>query len=115
MLPDRKLGKASQNAWGAGTDRRWGSDRERTAAEAVVVWSHSPATPIRYKVLDISEGGLRIHSPLPLREGATGQLVSLLPSGSCMNREYQVVWCRKSSADDAVALGGYEAGLRFAA
>ena len=114
MLPDRKLGSAGQNNWGASTDRRWGSDRERSDAEAVVIWAHSQATPIRYRLLDASEGGLRIHSSLPLREGASGNVVSLLPSGTCMNREFQVVWCRKCAASDTAAPGGYEAGLRFA-
>jgi hypothetical protein len=114
MLPDRKLGSArpSASTWIAPADRRHGSDRVEVNAEAVVVWSHAPGVPVRYRALDISPGGMRVRSTLPLREGMIGTLLSLLPGGAAPNQAFQVVWCKRCN-DESGALSGYEAGLRF--
>ena len=114
MLPDRKLGSSrpSNATWIAPADRRDGTDRVEVSGEAVVVWSHAPGVPVRYRTLDLSAGGMRIRSTLPLREGMIGSLLSLLPGGATPNQPFQVVWCKRCN-DESGALSGYEAGLRF--
>jgi hypothetical protein len=111
MLPDRKLGARNRtaSAWNLAKDRRPATARVAVTGELLVAWSHAAESPIRYVVLDMSEGGARIASTLPLREGMTGTVLSLLPSGTPIQRKFQLMWCRPGTGPAS----GYEAGLRF--
>ena len=80
----------------------------RTRAELVVRWHHDMLTAIRYRVLDISEGGARIVTSAPLIEGMTGTAVTLLPKGTPINRLCSVCWSRPPALS-----GAFEVGLRF--
>lgn len=88
---------------------RRSGDRLPYPAELVLIWNHDPGTRIRYRVIDASDGGCRIHSSLPLIEGMTGMALKLLPEGAAVNRPVMVVWNGPSRDDD----DGHEAGLRF--
>ncbi len=91
------------------TDDRRRSPRASSSAELVVRWHHDPNTPIRYRVLDVGEGGVRILSGIPLLRGMSGTAVKLLPDGESINRPCSVSWARPP------ALGGpFEIGLDFA-
>ena len=91
------------------TDDRRRSPRAQTRAELVVRWHHDPDTPIRYPVLDVGDGGVRILSGLPLLRGMSGTAVKMLPDGESINRPCSVSWARPP------AVGGpFEIGLNFA-
>lgn len=108
MLPQRKLGSAlGPNAqWLKPSERRFNNGRVPVNGEVLIAWSHAKDAPLRYRILDISEGGMRIHSLLPLHEGMTGVALSLLPSATALNRNFQIMWCRRGGT-------AYEAGVRF--
>lgn len=108
MLPHRKLGSAHglHAQWLAPTERRYNNGRVPMNGEVLIVWSHAKDSPLRYRILDISEGGMRIHSLLPLHEGMTGVALSILPSATALNRDFQIMWCRRGG-------NAYEAGVRF--
>ncbi|MBL9120786.1 MAG: PilZ domain-containing protein [Phycisphaerae bacterium] len=113
MLPHRKLGASNgPNAkWLSPSERRFNNGRVPTHGEVLIAWSHAKDSPLRYRLLDISEGGMRIHSLLPVHEGMTGVALSLLPSATALNRSFQIMWCRRCAQEG----GGtaYEAGVRF--
>ncbi len=90
-----------------GDDRRL-SARRTVHAELVVRWHHDHATPVRYPVLDMGEGGCRIHSATPLLRGMSGTAVRLLPEGAVINRMCTVTWSRARGDGRAT-----EVGLRF--
>ena len=91
------------------TDDRRRSSRASVSAELVVRWHHDPDTPIRYRVLDMGDGGVRILSGIPLLRGLSGLAVKLLPEGKSINRPCSVSWARPPT------LGGpFEIGLDFA-
>ncbi len=91
------------------TDDRRRSPRASFRAELIVRWHHDPDTPIRYRVLDVGNGGIRILSGLPLLRGLSGTAVKLLPDGESINRPFSVSWARPP------VLGGpFEIGLNFA-
>ncbi len=91
------------------TDDRRSSHRASLSAELVVRWHHDPNTPIRYRVLDVGDGGVRILSGIPLLRGLSGLAVKLLPEGKSINRPCSVSWARPP------AIGGpFEIGLDFA-
>lgn len=97
----------------SGTDPLRSGDRRRSTrsavrAELVVRWHHDPDTPIRYPVLDVGEGGCRIHTATPLLKGMSGTAVKLLPKGTRLNRMCTVSWVR-SLEESRV----FEIGLRF--
>jgi len=73
-----------------------------------VLWHHDSHMPVRYRVLDMSDGGIRIRSSLPMLTGMTGHAVRLLPEGTHLERPMMVVWVR--SAHDGL---GFELGLQF--
>jgi hypothetical protein len=85
------------------------SARAAVKAELVVRWHHDPDTPVRYAVLDIGDGGARILSATPLRNGMSGTAVKLLPRGEAVHRMCTVAWSRRQQDDDP-----FEIGLRFA-
>ncbi len=91
------------------TDDRRRSPRTAQRAELVVRWHHAPDTPIRYRVLDVGDGGVRILSALPLLRGLTGTAIKLLPKGESINRPCKVSWARPPALT-----GPFEIGLNFA-
>ncbi len=91
------------------TDDRRRSPRTAQRAELVVRWHHAPDTPVRYRVLDIGDGGVRILSTLPLLRGLSGIAVTLLPKGEAINRPCSVSWARPPALT-----GPFEIGLNFA-
>ncbi len=111
MLPDKKLGSknSANSAWMLPPERRPVAPRTVVSGEILIAWPHASEAPLRYAILDVSEGGVRIQSLLPLREGMTGLAISLLPEGKALNRKFQLMWCRRSSSSANL----YEAGLRF--
>ncbi len=88
-------------------DRRQ-SERALARAELVVRWHHDPDTAVRYRVLDISDGGVRILTATPLIKGMSGTAVKLLPNGAGINRPCSVCWVHPPATD-----GAFEAGLRY--
>ena len=108
MLNDTMIGKKDKDGGASGTDDRRESARTEVQAEVVVSWHFQPDQSVRYRSLDLSETGMRIHSSTPLLEGMTGVLVSVLPEGLRLDRACMVVWSRHAAGGD-----GHEAGLRF--
>lgn len=76
-------------------------------AEITLIWHHSPSSIVRYRVVDASDGGLRLRSAVPLLEGTTGMVMRMLPEGTAIEKPVMVVWSH--SADR----GGYEIGVRY--
>ncbi len=87
---------------------RRGRLRGACEGEVVLRWSHDFGTPVRYAMIDRSEGGLRIITGIPLSEGMTGVVSRYLPGGTAVNQPVMVAWTA-SSPDD----GGYHCGLWF--
>jgi hypothetical protein len=85
-------------------------DRNRTtySGEAVLRWSHDFDTPVRYQVVDRSEGGMRIVSQFPLSEGMTGVITRYLPEGTSVHQPMMVAWSSSEPDDD-----GYHCGIWF--
>ena len=89
MINDRTLQNTNSTS---DLDQRDGKKRKKYDGEAVLRWSHDFSTPIRYTVVDRSEGGLRIVSHLPLNEGMTGLITRYLPEGRSVNQPVMVAW-----------------------
>ena len=113
MLPHRKLGSSSglNPKWLAPSERRLANGRVPTNGEVLITWSHAKDSPLRYRLLDISEGGMRIQSLLPVHEGMVGVALSLLPTATALNRNFQIMWCRRCTCEGGGS--AYEAGARF--
>lgn len=72
--------------------------------EVVLMWLDDPS-PVRYGVLDRSDGGFRIRSAVPALTGSLARVLRLLPTGEPVNKTVMVAWSR--------AVGeGFELGLR---
>jgi len=76
-------------------------------AEITVVWHHNPSTVVRYRVLDASDGGLRLRSFVPLLEGTTGMVMRMLPEGTPIEKPVMVVWSKPAEQ------GGFALGVRY--
>jgi hypothetical protein len=85
-------------------------DRTRTdfSGEAVLRWSHDFDTPVRYRVVDRSDSGMRIISQFPLSEGMTGVVTRYLPEGTAVHQPMMVAWSSSTADDD-----GYHCGIWF--
>ncbi|MFT4594068.1 MAG: hypothetical protein ACI9JK_001793 [Phycisphaerales bacterium] len=85
-------------------------NKARTACsgEAVLRWSHDFDTPVRYNVIDRSEGGMQISSQFPLSEGMTGVVTRYLPEGTAVHQPMMVAWSSSEADDD-----GYRCGIWF--
>ena len=83
-------------------------DRSTLEGEVVLRWSHDYDTPIRYTIIDRSEGGMRIMSQFPLTEGMTGVITRYLPEGVHVHLPMMVVWSNSTSDED-----GYYCGIWF--
>ena len=107
MLHDGQLCNARDpiDAATGSIDRR-DSDRAPFPAEMTLRWLHDPETLIRFQILDVSDGGYRLRTRLPIRAGTTGIAVRLLPRGEPLEHAVVVVWMRPT--DD----GAYELGLQ---
>ncbi len=81
--------------------------RRQASSEVVVRWHFDPGSAVRYRVLDMTDDGLRLLTAAPLVAGMSGTAVSLLPRGSRIGRVCLVRWVRP------LPEGGYEAGLRL--
>ncbi len=84
------------------------TDRAPSQAEVIVVWHHDQGIPVRYAVVDIGDGGMRILSSTPLLKGMSGTAVKLLPKGEPINRSFIVAWSRPPAVS-----GAFEVGLQF--
>jgi hypothetical protein len=93
---------------GSATSDRRESLRARCLAEATVCWQDNPFIVCRYPAEDVSDGGMRIRSALPMLEGSVGRALKLLPSGRDLERAVMVIWCRRDDESNR-----YEIGLRF--
>lgn len=100
---------------GVADDNRRASDRVPFPAEMILLWNHDASLRHRYRVLDASDGGFRIHSALPMLEGTTGMVIRVLAcSIESAAQPVMVAWCRPLAVDDNGAGGtGYEIGLRL--
>ena len=76
--------------------------------EAVLRWSHDFDTPVRYNVVDRSDGGMRIVSQCPLSEGMTGVITRYLPEGTSVHQPMMVAWSNTTPDED-----GYHCGVWF--
>ena len=85
-------------------------DRSRTSntGEAVLRWSHDFDTPVRYVIVDRSEGGMRIISQFPLAEGMTGVITRYLPEGEVVHQPMMVAWTNTTPDVE-----GYHCGIWF--
>ncbi len=93
----------------ANAERR-GAARDEFPAEVVVLWHHQPWASIRYQMVDLSEGGLRLRSNLPFVEGSSATFVRILPEGTRLGRSGMVAWSRRVPYDGRPV---FEAGFRF--
>ena len=89
-------------------DERRQSARTPSQCELLVLWHHDPSTTVRYAVVDLSEGGVRIRTSTPPVQGMTGIAVRMLPEGTQLNRPVMVAWAGPASNE-----GSFDAGLRF--
>lgn len=102
MLHDGAMTRSNLDA--EALNRR-SSERVLNTSELVVLWHHDPEMPVRYRVLDISEGGYRISSSLPMLQGMTGVALRLLPQGKPVNKVVMVVWTECPSPDGINEIG----------
>jgi hypothetical protein len=103
MLHDPTLHRANDPA--AAGERR-GADRAACSGELVLSWSHDRDNTLRYQLIDVGDGGLRIQSGTPILTGTIGLALRLLPEGEKLNQTVMVVWVRQ--LED----GQYDIGLR---
>ena len=105
MLHDNALARSDDPSQAC---ERRAFPRRIEPAEIVVRWHHEPGGPIRYELIDRSDGGVRIHSSLPMKTGMTAKLLRVLPEGRPLGRSAMVVWCRTAPEGE-----GYHLGMRF--
>jgi hypothetical protein len=84
------------------------SYRANCTVEVTIAWQDHPSVPCRYAAGDLSDGGLRIRSALPMLEGTVGRALRMLPTGREIDRPVMVIW---SQRDDET--GRYDIGLRY--
>ncbi len=83
------------------------SARAACPGEVVMCWLHDPDTPLRLRLIDVSNGGYRLSSTLPVLPGTIGIILRLLPEGTTLDDSVMVVWSHR--VDDGPM---YEIGLR---
>ena len=96
------------SAFSTSNQNRRNTQRKGSSLEAVLRWSHDYDTPVRYIVVDRSEGGMRIISQFPLTEGMTGVVTRYLPEGEAVHHPMMVAWTNNTPDDD-----GYHCGIWF--
>ena len=100
----------SQDDLAAGLDHRQ-TQRVPCPAEVTLIWHHDASHVVRYRVMDVSDGGLRLRSSVPMLEGTTGMVLRMLPEGTPIEKPVMLVWSRPRNGD--ADIGGYEIGLRY--
>ena len=103
MLHDPTLDRTTPTT---GQTERRAEPRITCPAELILVWFYDTSTPVRYAMLDVSDGGFRIQTSTPIPTGTTGMVVRLLPEGEEVEEPVMVV--RISRAEPGV----YHVGLR---
>jgi hypothetical protein len=103
MLHDAMLSQRTLSA-----DERRRAPRAALPLEITLLWHYDPGQVLRFTALDVSDGGMRLRTSMPLVEGMTGMVLNLLPKGEPLNKAAIVVWVRPAREGS-----GYEAGLRF--
>lgn len=105
MLNDNVMSRVSGTK--SCPDRRSG-DRVPYPAELVLAWMHDLDMPVRYRIVDVSDGGFRVRTTCPMIVGTTGIVMRLLPEGTPINKSVMVVWIGPSNEH-----GERDAGLRY--
>ncbi len=77
-------------------------------AELILIWHHDPQMPMRYRVIDAHDNGVRIRTTVPMVEGMVGRAVKMIPQARSVDRSVMVVWVGPRDAS-----GEHEAGLRY--
>jgi hypothetical protein len=103
MLHDPTLHRAADSAT---DDERRSAHRSTNSGELVLSWPHDRNTTMRYRLIDVGDGGMRIQSSTPLLTGTIGLALRLLPEGEKLDQTVMVVWVRR--LED----GLYDVGLR---
>ena len=106
MLNDAITARAAAARRRERSDRR-DADRTRCPGEVVLRWLHDQSTTMRYELVDVSDGGYRVHTTLPVIPGTVAVLLRLLPKGEVLDQSAIVAWSNPSPDRD-----GYEIGLR---
>jgi hypothetical protein len=76
--------------------------------EVVLAWNHNLAQRVRFRLVDLSDDGLRIASMLPILSDLSGIAITVLTENAPVNRPFVVAWSSESPIE-----GEYHAGLRF--
>ena len=84
------------------------ADRARCPGEIVLRWLHDQSSTMRYELVDVSDGGYKVHSSLPVIPGTVAMLLRLLPTGEALNQSAIVAWTKP--CDER---GGFDVGLRL--
>ena len=87
---------------------RRNSKRVACQGEAILRWSHDFDTPVRYRIVDRSEEGMKIISQIPLSEGMTGVITRYLPNCEEVHQPMMVAWSNSTPDED-----GYHCGVWF--
>ena len=104
MLHDAALGRSGSQTH----EERRQCLRVELRDELILQWHHDPEAMVRYRLIDLSDSGCRIHSSLPLLAGMTGVALRLLPEGRPLCRTAMVAW-----SEPAGAGLGFEVGISF--
>jgi len=78
--------------------------------EVVLAWDHNLTQRLRFRLIDLSDDGLRIASMLPILKDLSGIAITVLSEQAPVNRPFVVAWSSESPVE-----GEYHAGLRFTA
>jgi hypothetical protein len=103
MLHDPAFHRSSEAETSA---ERRGSARAAASGELTMAWSHDRQNTMRYQLIDVGDGGMRIQSTVPILTGTIGTALRLLPEGEQLDQPVMVVWVRRLE-DDL-----YDIGLR---
>lgn len=103
MLHDPAFHRSSDSE--TSTERR-GSARTAASGELALAWSHDRQNTMRYQLIDVGDGGMRIQSTVPILTGTIGTALRLLPEGEKLDQPVMVVWVRR--LEDEL----YDIGLR---
>ena len=103
MLHDPTFHRTSESA---SADERRGPARSTCSGELVLSWSHDRNNTVRYRLIDVGDGGMRIQSSTPVLTGTIGLAIRLLPEGEKMDQTVMVVWVKELEG------GLYDIGLR---
>jgi hypothetical protein len=101
----------NRNLYGDGAsevERRRRAREPGPVREVVLAWDHNLAQRLRFRLIDLSDEGLRIASMLPILKDLCGVVIAELSGNIRVNRPFVVAWSSETPVD-----GEYHAGLRF--